>query len=134
MGANWTDEERERYKRAVLAELMHHVGEENAIGMGELFKIVFDEEWENRINDTRKLRKVITSLRWDGVPVCSTPLRQGGGYFIARTKSELSEQLDRFKRRGLKPLAMAAKMQKRSLPEYLGQISLNLKEHNNDAA
>jgi hypothetical protein len=107
---------------------------EKAIGMGELHEEVFKEGWNNRINDTRLLRRLITELRWDGVPICSVSSKDGGGYYLASVGSELANFLEKKKRHGLKILAQAAKIQKVSLAEMLGQMSLNLKEGKHDAA
>jgi len=121
-----TPEEKERTKKDVLAEMARHVGAEKAIGMGELFGIIYGEEWQNRINDTRKLRTLITALRWDGVPICSIPDREGGGYYLAAAVSELEDYLSRLRLRALRPLAMEAKIRRCSLAEMLGQMSLNM--------
>lgn len=122
------------FKQRILIELTNHIGAEKAIGMGELHELVFKEEWNNRINDTRMLRRLITELRWEGVPICSISTKDGGGYYLASVGSELAEFLEKRKKRGLKELALAAKIQKVSLAEMLGQMSLNLKEGKNDAA
>jgi len=120
--------DKEFLKQCILAELTHHIGIEKAIGMGELYEIVFKEGWHHRINDTRSLRRIITELRWDGVPICSVPLRDGGGYYLASVGSELADFLEKKKKRGLKELAQAAKIQRVSLSEMLGQMALNLRE------
>jgi hypothetical protein len=125
-------EKKNEYKAKILGELTGHVGREKAIGMGELYETAFGDTWRNRINDTRRLRKVITELRWEGVPICSCSDRDGGGYYLAAAGSELRCFLERLKRRALKPLAMAARIEKTSLAEMLGQMSLNLKEGTHD--
>jgi len=111
---------------AILAALTGHIGEPNAIGMGELYEQVFGEPWKNRINDTRALRKAITDLREEGVPVCSVATSYGGGYYLAAAGSELTEYMRRNERLALKKLMRNARMKKISLPDYLGQMRLNM--------
>lgn len=115
------------YAARLLGELTNHVGRDNAIGMGELYEIVFDEPWANRINDTRRLRQIITELRRQGRPICSYCSSSGGGYYLARMRSsEMREYLERLRQRALKALVLEAKMRKMSLPELLGQLQLEL--------
>ena len=98
-----SQENKEFLKQRILVELTkNHIGAEKAIGMGELYTLVFNEDWRNRINDTRMLRKIITELRWDGVPICSVSTANGGGYYLASVGSELAEFLEKKRRRGIK--------------------------------
>jgi hypothetical protein len=115
------------YKKAkLLAELTKHIGESNAIGMGELYEIVFERPWKNRINDTRKLRTLITSLRADGIAICSSFDAGNGGYYLASEGSEINDYLKCFETRALKALERVSKIKKITLPEYLGQIRLDM--------
>ena len=114
------------YKARLLAEISRHIGEERAIGMDRLYDVVFDGPVNHKINDTRKLRKVVTDLRYEGVPICSVSSKDGGGYYLAAAGSEFRDYRDRQKRRALKILARVAKMERISLPELLGQMKLNL--------
>ncbi|HSW39219.1 MAG TPA: hypothetical protein VLL97_06980 [Acidobacteriota bacterium] len=116
--------ETERLKGKVMMALSSHVGEFNAIGMGELYELATGEEWSNRINDTRKLRTIITALRDGGAAICSTASQHGGGYYIAAAGSELAGYLRRQKIRALKILARNAGILKTNLPNYLGQLKL----------
>jgi hypothetical protein len=109
-------------------ELIKHIGEKNAIGMAELYEIVFMKKWSNRINDTRALRHLITSLRNEGVAICSVSDRSGGGYYLASAGSEINDYLRRLERRALKILARVSKIKKITLPEYLGQMRLHMLE------
>ncbi|RLC25050.1 MAG: hypothetical protein DRH56_06045 [Deltaproteobacteria bacterium] len=118
----------------LLATLTRHVGRENAIGMGELYVQVYGEAWRHRINDTRKLRDLITELRYDGTLIGETRSRHGGGYYLARSRSELKDFFDRREREALKKLYMISRMKNVGLPEMLGQLSLGLKERHHDAA
>jgi hypothetical protein len=94
--------------------------------MAELFNAVFGRPWNHQINDTRILRKLVTILRREGVPICSTASRTGGGYFLAAAGSELTDYLRRNERRTLQILARNARIKKTSLPNYLGQLRLNM--------
>jgi hypothetical protein len=123
-------EDREKVDQALrlrtLWALTEHVGAMNAIGMGELYERVTGQRWENRINDTRPIRTIITRLRREGLRICSSPDRNGGGYYLAATGSELSDYLRKNKIRALKMLKMNSTMLRVSLPELLGQMKLEL--------
>lgn len=121
-------------KARLLAILTRHVGEEKAIGMGELYSQVFGEPWSHRINDTRKLRRLITELRYDGSLIGETRAKTGGGYYLARSVFEMGEFVRRRKREALRKLAMIAAMQRIGLPELLGQMQLNLQPERTDNA
>ena len=56
-----TSENRHRLEVA----LYGHVGKFNAISMTDLYEIVFDRPWNDKINDTRALRTLITAMRND---------------------------------------------------------------------
>jgi hypothetical protein len=121
-----TDMGESERRGAILAALASHIGEPNAIGMGELYELVYGEAWGNRINDTRALRKVITDLRGEGVPICSVATSYGGGYYLAAAGSELAGYLRRAERRALLILMRNSRIKKISLPDYLGQMKLNM--------
>lgn len=125
-----TQEKRNR----LLAALTSHIGETNAIGMAELYEAVFERPWDNRINDTRNLRKLITVMREDGLPICSVSSSDGGGYYLASAMSELTQYLRKAEIRALKILSRNAKIKKVSLPEYLGQMKLNMEGNHGKAA
>ena len=114
------------HKARLLNELTHHVGEEHAADMGDLYRRVYQREWENKINHTRALRTLITELRQEGTPIASSSRRDGGGYYLVRSGSELTDYLNRIQHRALKILAMASRIRKIGLPELLGQMQLNL--------
>jgi hypothetical protein len=123
-----------RLRSGVLAALASHIGAHNAIGMGELYEVVFARPCENRISDTRALRKVITDLRAEGVPICSSAAQEGGGYYLAAAGSELAHYLRRSEIRALKILKRNARIKKISLPDYLGQMRLNMEAGDGEAA
>lgn len=116
----------ETAKARLMTGLSRHIGKEKAIGASELFAVVYGETPETKINHTRQLRKLVTEMRHDGVPIASTSSNEGGGYYLPRTDSELKDYLDRHMSRGLKSLAICARVKNLSLSEYLGQIRLNL--------
>lgn len=116
------------------AELSSHIGEANAIGMSALYVAVYDRPWSNRINDTRAIRTLITSLREEGVPICSVATSGAGGYYLAAAGSELTAYLRRDKFRALRILGRDAKILKTTLPNYLGQIKLEMEGGNDEAA
>jgi hypothetical protein len=118
--------EMDLYAARLLAEITRHVGRQNTIGMGELYEIVFRERWNNRINDTRDLRKVITELRKSGVAICSDSGRESGGYYLASAGSEMEGYLKRLRRKALKALKMEAQLRKTTLLDLFGQIELEL--------
>ena len=120
------DKNMDMYKYRTLSILADHTGEHQAIGMAELYQTVFHKKWSNRINDTRKLRTVITCMRNEGVPICSVSSCNGGGYYLAAAGSELTEYLRRAEIRALKILSRNARIKRIALPEYLGQMRLNM--------
>jgi len=128
------EKELEKYRFRLLSEMVNHIGQHNAIGMGELFEAVIDEDWQHRINDTRKLRFLITALRAEGIPICSISNRNGGGYYLAAAGSELIAYLRRAERRALKILMRNARIKKISLPNYLGQLRLGMEADNEPEA
>jgi hypothetical protein len=115
-----TDENRNR----LLTELSNHIGEVNAVSMTKLYETVFDRPWNDRVNDTRPLRKLIELMRDEGIPICSATSKHGGGYYIAAAGSEQAEYLRRDKYRALRILHRDAKMLKTTLPNYLGQLKI----------
>jgi len=122
------------YEGRLLAILTRHIGSHKAIGMGELYFEVFGEEWRHRINDTRVLRKLVTQMRREGVPICSNATKNGGGYYLPQAGSETKNYLHRNEQRALRILARNAAIKKITLPDYLGQMRLNMTEGGNDEA
>ncbi|MFA5075620.1 MAG: hypothetical protein WC436_05985 [Candidatus Babeliales bacterium] len=126
------DVDSDECRHRLLAELTSHIGEMNAIGMPALYQAVFDRPWSDRINDTRRVRKLITIMRGEGVPICSSA-SNGGGYYLAAAGSELAAYLRRDKFRALRILKRDAAILKISLPNYLGQLKMET-EAGNEAA
>jgi len=116
----------------LLTVLTRHIGEANAISMGELYEAVFEKTWKNKVNDTRKIRALINKMRSEGVAICSTTDQNRGGYYLASAGSEVNDYTRRLERRALKILWRISKIRKISLPELLGQMRLHMvekKEH-----
>jgi len=118
----------------LLSSLTDHIGQMHAVGMAELYETVYGETWENRINDTRKLRKLITDMRREGVAICSVSSSTGGGYYLPAAGSELKGYLRLSKVRALRILARVSRIQKISLPDLLGQMRLEMEDNGHDEA
>ena len=121
------------YRQRLLSELTSHVGEANAIGMPALYQAVYGCTWSDRVNDTRAIRRLITIMRMEGVPICSVSSAPGG-YYLAAAGSELNDYIRRYEGRALRILKTIAKMKKISLPNYLGQIKLDMEARKDEAA
>lgn len=125
----------DEYRRTrLLSRMVSHIGQMNAIGMGELYESVYDQTWKHRINDTRRLRRIITDLRREGVAICSLSAAAGGGYYLPAVGSELKAYLGAAEKRALKILARNSKIKRISLPEYLSQMRLALEAGDGDDA
>lgn len=112
-------------RNRLLAQLSSHIGEANAISMTALYAAVFQRPWDDHINDTRGLRRLITYMREEGVPICSVS-SSNGGYYLAAAGSEMADFIRKTERRALRILMRNAKMKKTSLPNYLGQLKLEM--------
>lgn len=121
-----TESQKDQYKSRLLMLLPQHIGKSRSIGMGELYESVFCEAYNHRINDTRRIRKIITELRREGVPICSAAARVGGGYYLASAGSELADFCEKLRRQALRKLAMEANIRKIGLAELVGQLRLDL--------
>jgi len=74
----------------------------------------------------RAVRRVCRDLVMrHGVAVCSVTAG-APGFYLAATAEELREVTGKLKVRGVKILARAAALEKRPLPEYLGQLRLEM--------
>ena len=121
-----TPEEMQLARLKIYMVMMQHVGPDKKIGMGELYSEVFDRPWDHRINDTRKLRDLVTEMRAQGQPVMSDSSHTNGGYWIAASASEVNAWCERSKIKALSILKRLASVKKISLPEFLGQMQLEL--------
>ena len=116
----------DQYKKDLLMEITRHVGRFQAVSMARLYEQVFGQPWKSKITDTRNVRRIITALRKDGVPICSRPSKNGGGYYLASASSDLEDYCMRLRRAALRKLGMEAKIRRTSLPELLGQLTMSL--------
>jgi len=123
-----TEQEIQMRKTRILMIMSGHVGQGKRIGMGELYERVFEETYDHRINDTRRLRKLITELRRDGVAICSVASKNGGGYWLASAGSELEIYCKNLRTRAIKILGMESKIRKITMSEMMGQMALELKK------
>ncbi|MGD0020798.1 MAG: hypothetical protein ABSC54_00700 [Smithellaceae bacterium] len=114
------------YRNKLLAELAMRICKVNAISMTELFEVVYERPWHDRVNDTRDIRRLTAKMRKEGIPICSTSTRNGGGYYLAAAGSELADFLKKRKLKALSMLQDNAKIMKISLPNYMGQIKLEM--------
>jgi hypothetical protein len=117
-----TQEQLDAARQRLYALMIQHIGPDKKVGMGELYEAVIGKSYSNRINDTRLLRKLVTEMRSDGMPVLS----DGAGYWLSASSSELNQYCERSKKRALSMLARCSRMKKVSLPDYLGQMRLEL--------
>ena len=116
----------DREENKLLKTLSAHHGRARAISMHALHQAVFGSPIEDKINGTRRLRKIVTGLRREGIPICSVSDKDGGGYFLASAGSDLEDHCRRLRAQALRKLAIEAKLRKMALPELLGQISVAL--------
>ena len=70
----------------------------------------------------RRLRKLISQVRDEGIAVCGQP---STGYFVPVTAEELQESCAFLEHRALHSLRLLSRMKKVSLPDLLGQLKLN---------
>lgn len=113
-----------KLEERVMTVLARPKGRENCIGMGELWRKVFRQPYDHRINDTSELRVLIRKLRRRGEPICSVSDKFNPGYYLAETREELEEFAGRHERRGITSLTQVAKLRRIALPELLGQLKL----------
>ena len=123
-----TEQEMQFRKTRILMIMSGHVGQGKRIGMGELYERVFEETYDHRINDTRRLRRLITELRRDGVAICSVASKNGGGYWLASAGSELETYCKNLRIRAIKILGMESRIRKITMSEMMGQMALELKK------
>lgn len=99
---------------ALLNALSRHQGEEAGIGAAALAREVGVSP--------RKLRRLISAARGDGIAICARP---ESGYFVPVTPEELQESCEFLEHRALHSLRLLSRMRQVSLPELLGQLKLN---------
>lgn len=70
----------------------------------------------------RKLRKLISAAREDGMAICGQP---GTGYYVPVTPEELAQSCAFLEHRALHSLRLLSRMKHVSMPALLGQLKLN---------
>ena len=117
----------DRRRGIILGVLTKHIGGQKAIDMGELFSLVLGKEYKgSKINGTRELRRIITELRKEGIPICSATAKVGGGYYLPAVASELEGFLQPYEKIALQKLYIISRIKNIGLKELLGQMELEL--------
>jgi len=99
-----------------------HRGKENAISRKDLVDRV-NEHWPLAPINERKIRERIKHMTTQhGFAIGSCRL----GYFVVETAEELEEICKYYDSYGLSSLFVAAKLRKKHLAEYLGQLSIGI--------
>lgn len=125
-----TKQDLDQAKMRLYMIMLQHIGPSQKIGMGELYEQVFGRPWNNRINDTRQIRMLITQMKKEGQAVMSSSSSTNGGYWIAASGSELDAFVKKDKLRALKILSRISNMKKVSLPELMGQMLIEWNDGN----
>ncbi|MCD8491011.1 MAG: hypothetical protein LRY51_03450, partial [Geovibrio sp.] len=94
---------KEELKNRLSTVLMRHIGKSKAVSMGMLYREVYGEDPKNQVNDTRRLREAVTTLRREGIPVCSSA---AAGFWLASAGSELERYCGALRRSALRKLKM----------------------------
>lgn len=107
-------------ERRVLVILRDHRGKETVID-GEALAVSASIE-----GSARSVRRVVGALRRKhGIAVCSSLKRGGSGYYLADSADELNEAAAWLVRLGLKILSAAARMKRKTMAEFMGQLRLD---------
>lgn len=99
---------------ALLNALSRHQGRDSGIGASALAA-------QLQVSP-RRLRKLISAAREDGIAICGKP---ASGYFMPTTPDELQETCAFLEHRALHSLRKLSRMKKVALPVLLGQLLLN---------
>lgn len=70
----------------------------------------------------RRLRKLVSAAREDGIAICGKP---GSGYFMPVTPEELQETCAFLQHRAMHSLRKLSRMKNVALPILMGQLLLN---------
>lgn len=106
---------------AILVVLMDHRGKEAAISREKLVAGV-NALLETQINERATRRKIKHLVERHGKWIGSCH----GGYFMIETEQEFNAVYGYYRNFGLSIFHVAAKLKKTSLPELMGQLSLEL--------
>lgn len=113
-------------KYKAIAILSTRIGKNRAISMVDFYVELFGEAPKTAISGTRNIRKVVYELRKEGIPVCSYRGKGENGYYLAGGGSELEDYCRRLRKEALKKLSLEAKLRKVTLPQLLGEMSINI--------
>lgn len=127
MNRHWTEKEWLEYENRFLRTIRRHVGKNKAISATRLYEAVFGKPPRDAISGTRALRKIIEKLEWQGEIICSSTSQDRGGYYTPSTDSEIREHFRRKDQRALKILKKSATQKRVGVPEYLGQMILDIR-------
>ncbi len=106
-------------ERDVLLVLLRHTGKDAAMSGARLA----DEAGIAARDSKRMVRRIVGSLRrTHGVAVCSNAHRGNSGYYLADSADELDEAAGWLIRLGLKILSSAARMKRKTMAEFMGQL------------
>ena len=100
-------------KHNLLSIIMLHYGKARGIHVKELANQLGTSE--------RRVRKLVTQCREDGIAICGQP---NTGYFVALTSEELHETLDFLKDRALHSLKLMSKLSNIPMADLIGQLHL----------
>lgn len=114
--------EQQQLQNSLHMALTRHVGRVRAVSMKTLYKAVFGEDATSQVNGTRELRRLVTHLRNQGVPVCSS----SDGYWLAAAGQETEHYLARLRSQAIRKLKLVSKIRKVSLVEEARQLALRL--------
>lgn len=106
--------------RDVVLALVGHIGAVNGASVEQLGREVSVLARRESVSG-RQLRRLITELRLQGVPICAHPQT---GYHLAASPAELSATCEFLYQRALASLAQIARMKKVALPDLRGQLEL----------
>jgi hypothetical protein len=116
--SRFTDNERFR----ALSILAKHIGRQKALAMPLFYEQVFNEHPATAISGTRKLRSLVTELRRQGEPICSTT---SGGYYLAAAGSELDDYCQSLKNQAIRKLLIVSRIKKTSFNALCMQLELD---------
>jgi biotin operon repressor len=101
-------------RTALLNALASHQGRDKGIAADRLA--------EQLQVPPRRLRKLISEAREDGIAICGKP---ASGYFMPTTPEELQETCSFLEHRAMHSLRKLSRMKKVALPILLGQLLLS---------
>ena len=125
LGFDW-----EVAKSRALTVVTRHIGKANAIGAGEYFREVFEQDYKgNKITGTRPLRDLIEALRYDdGVFIAFNRSSTNPGYYLPNSDSERREFTRSAEIELKKRIAGRAALNRLNAAAYAGQLALEMQE------